>query len=174
MTVYRAAIAAREALLSPVYAHLSDSASHLWLALTTQVNGAGECDPGVPRLAKLIRRSERTVRRARAELVDAGAIRVTFSDGGKKPNGNPATNVYRLPLATVPQYPQPGHGRQGYPSTTRSPATRKAVYPVTRDRSTRSPVSAKVELEVEVEKRSTTAKRRRVVSSHHRTRMAPA
>lgn len=61
--------------------HLSFGARFLLVVLATYADQAGVCWPSIPTLARVMGVTDRNVRKARAQLVDAGAIAVDQRPG---------------------------------------------------------------------------------------------
>ena len=72
---------------SIINAEVSVTAKALWAVLARYADPQGHCYPNVPTLAGVLRVSEQTVRRAKAELVGAGLMEVKprfGEDGGQR------------------------------------------------------------------------------------------
>jgi hypothetical protein len=96
MSVYRAVIAAREAIDDPA-CPLTLRARALWQYLASCVDRDGTCYVGMPTLCTALGGVERTtIKRARAELVAYGAVVVDV-----EAHGRGRLNTYRLVLAAV-------------------------------------------------------------------------
>lgn len=167
MSVYRAVLAVRETLAAEMSRpDLSLCAVALWQNLAARVDQRGECFPCVDTLARSLGVKPATIRRARSELVDAGAILVEIRRG----RGN--TNLYRLPLQTVQLrstgYPHTARQRAGSLSTYRAYHAHPALKPRVRRTENRALARDEVVPEVEGEKRSAAAQRRRVIFNIHR------
>lgn len=95
-------------------AEVSDGAVRLYAILRRYANSEGDAWPSIATLAERLRVDERTVKRRRKELVDAGLVVVDE----RFENGRQRSNFYRFPsLSTggAQMSPQPGEGGHSRP-----------------------------------------------------------